>query len=427
MLVLIVGIIGVCGIQSAGAAEFVPGKTYDKTNVHEIRDMLMQSIFLWVTEDQYAVKTATIDGYGQNSKFLELSKQNEGVYGFNKNGNLIVKATGKAPTYIEGLPFPAIDTSDPRAGYQIVENYFASKMWHEGTNGYGGRVLWIGRNKVERKVFTSQVVLPFLNRRRGELSNPNGYRQLDMSYVTSPMEVKGTTQMSYVFLDDREDSAFAFVPAIRRVRRVSAATRSDPFLGSDATVDDTTGFQGKVSSMDWKLIGETTILAPFSTAKTVTLPINPDGSYTKVYDTPVKYGFEDESWQGPAYSPISVIWVPRQAYIVEAVPKDPYYNYSKQIVYFDKKTSQMLEKEMYNRAGEFWKTLLLVKKKTVLSNGEIVLAGSDVEFYMDWKAKHATAGILESVQGQITIDGNIPINRINAKFFTEANLKQITK
>ena len=62
---------------------------------------------------------------------------------------------------------------------------------------------------------------------------------------------------------DQRDSIWAFVPALRRVRQVSPANRSDGFLGSDMTQDDGAYFDGKVQDFTWKLVGEQDLLVLF--------------------------------------------------------------------------------------------------------------------------------------------------------------------
>jgi hypothetical protein len=43
----------------------------------------------------------------------------------------------------------------------------------------------------------------------------------------------------------KRDSSWSYVPALRRVRAVSPANRSDGFLGSDVSQDDGRFFDGK--------------------------------------------------------------------------------------------------------------------------------------------------------------------------------------
>ena len=49
---------------------------------------------------------------------------------------------------------------------------------------------------------------------------------------------------------------WAFVPALRRVRAVSPANRSDGYLGSDISGDDGFFFDGKPEDFEWKLVGK---------------------------------------------------------------------------------------------------------------------------------------------------------------------------
>ena len=62
---------------------------------------------------------------------------------------------------------------------------------------------------------------------------------------------------------DQRDSIWSYVPALRRVRQVSPANRSDGFLGSDLTQDDGAYFDGKVQDFTWKLVGEQDLLVLF--------------------------------------------------------------------------------------------------------------------------------------------------------------------
>ncbi|MBT8342481.1 MAG: DUF1329 domain-containing protein [Desulfatitalea sp.] len=409
-------------------AGFTPGQTYDKSNAQELTDILPESIMRWLTEDQYIMKTGEIKDWVHDPKLLALSKENEGKFDIDQDGNLVYKKEGKPPVFFMGMPFPTIDTNDPQAGTKIIQNMFSSRYYYEGSGGSCGILYWLGKNGgPERTVVSGVVNLFYWNRRQGQIPNPNGFVSQRLNYVTEPMEVKGTTMMAWSYWNAREDAAFAYVPAIRRVRRTSAASRSDPFLGGEGTVDDVSGFDGKPSSMKWRLLGEKKILAPVVTTATVTYPVHADGSYTKIFDTPVVLGFMDKNFKGPSYAPLSLVWVPRQVYIVEMLPKDRYYNYSKEVIYVDKQNGLILLKDMYDRAGEFWKNGMNPNKKTVLSTGERVMAMPSMDMYLDWRARHAMVIVVGQGSGAITQDGNLPLGKVGPKFFTEANMKQISK
>ncbi len=58
-------------------------------------------------------------------------------------------------------------------------------------------------------------------------------------YFDAPANLRGTVFLSYDYLDpNREDDHWLYLPALRKVRRISAADRGDYFLGTDMTYED---------------------------------------------------------------------------------------------------------------------------------------------------------------------------------------------
>ncbi len=58
-------------------------------------------------------------------------------------------------------------------------------------------------------------------------------------FFQAPTNVKGTAFLNYDYLaPDRTDDRWLYLPAMRRVRRISAADRGDYFLGTDLTYQD---------------------------------------------------------------------------------------------------------------------------------------------------------------------------------------------
>lgn len=58
-------------------------------------------------------------------------------------------------------------------------------------------------------------------------------------FYTEPANVSGTAFLTYDYYDTRqEDDQWLYLPALRKVRRVSAADRGDYFLGTDFTYDE---------------------------------------------------------------------------------------------------------------------------------------------------------------------------------------------
>jgi len=80
-------------------------------------------------------------------------------------------------------------------------------------------------------------------------------------YYLSPKNVKDTAFMTYDYADaSTDDDQWLYLPAMRKVRRISASDRGDYFLGTDFTYEDIKK-ESKVSIEDYtrKTIGEEVI------------------------------------------------------------------------------------------------------------------------------------------------------------------------
>lgn len=55
---------------------------------------------------------------------------------------------------------------------------------------------------------------------------------------------------------EREDDAFAYIPTLRRVRRLSAEQKADSVQASNFTLEDFFLFSGYVWDQEWRYLGE---------------------------------------------------------------------------------------------------------------------------------------------------------------------------
>ena len=95
--------------------------------------------------------------------------------------------------------------------------------------------------------------------------NLDRIEKYSLALVMSPFDVKGTSIMTWRYMDARkQDDSFGYLPAIRRVRRMSAANRSDGSVGSDASIDDANGYDGKVAAFEWRYLGQQDAIPPFT-------------------------------------------------------------------------------------------------------------------------------------------------------------------
>lgn len=80
-------------------------------------------------------------------------------------------------------------------------------------------------------------------------------------FYLKPKNVKETAFLTYDYPQaDRDDDQWLYLPAMRKVRRISASNRGDYFLGTDFTYEDIKK-ESKVSIEDysWKTVGEEVI------------------------------------------------------------------------------------------------------------------------------------------------------------------------
>jgi hypothetical protein len=173
--------------------------------------------------------------------------------------------------------------------------------------------------------------------------NPNNLQSQFLGVATFPTDLDGTASLTWRYRDPaKRDSVWAFVPALRRVRAVSPANRSDGYLGSDISGDDGFFFDGKPEDFTWTLVGKRDALRVVDPASVGgTVPVNPaphGGWEALTYDNPPMAGYQDASWTGVAWAPINGGLAKRSVWVIQAVPKDKYYLYGKIELWIDAET-----------------------------------------------------------------------------------------
>jgi outer membrane lipoprotein-sorting protein len=127
-------------------------------------------------------------------------------------------------------------------------------------------------------------------------------------FFLSPADVQGTSFMNWSYADGSDDDQWIYLPALRRVRRISSDGKSDYFMGSDFTYDD---------------LGER----------------HPDEDNHELKG--------DETIDGKA------------CWVIESTPKDRDYMYSRTITWIMKDNYIGLKREFYDDRGRHLKTLTI--------------------------------------------------------------------
>ena len=270
--------------------------------------------------------------------------------------------------HVAGLPFPKIDPKDPQAGTKIMWNYektfFADdfiypqfKMYYINKKGEVERVVggdWIRLYTAQRTVvppiphFPEEYKKHILFRDLILISDPRdleGFGFLETRYYDNAKYLTGAELYDY----------WSYLPSIRRIRRLSAAQRSDSFLGATYSMDDARGYDRQILGETYRLIGETELYFPTFTP-----------------NLPIKINFHPKNKR---------IWIPeaiqkRKIWIVEGKHKDPNYVYSRSIYYLDKEMNMLFGTENYDRAGKLW--------RRIHNNYRVSPKGNPVQYGVIW-------------------------------------------
>jgi hypothetical protein len=413
-------------LAATHAAPVTIGKTYDSSNWEELKDYGPPPLINWVKSGEFIVKPVDLEFEWKitDEAFLKASKENEGKYDLDEAGYLTYKDGKGRPDFVFGLPFPTIDPKNPKAGQMILENVNYVR-YRAGSANMVDTCIWVGKGGKERDVVLGGEFFYYQGRWGGAIPNPAKYLEQQMNFVIEPFDLRGVVQMISIYNSDKESAMFAYVPMLRRVRRTSPAARSNPFMGCDMSADDTNCWSGKNASMVWKLVGETTILTPFTSAKKFTVTQDEKGTISRKLPE-LKVGYMVDGWKGAPWAPTDMAWHPLDAWVVEGNPKDPYYNYGRQLFYVDKGTFALWYKEIYDRSGEYWKTVFTSQSWQQTQNGLDTVGNQDCYFGVDNKTDHCTFCkpiVYPGREWKI----NLPLNELGPDRYTESQMLQMTK
>lgn len=355
--------VGLWGAGSARAAEGgSDGKSWilDSNNWQQGEGMLPPVVLERVKKGDYWYKIVPVDPeeFKQNysKKFWEASEANAGKYDLDPDTcGLRDVQTGKVPVFYFGYPFPKIDPKDPQAACKMAWNFEAANSMGEG-QGATFTLNGIDTSGEFKRIKLWLHTMSFLGRHGGPIDNPENLRGTGLSNVLEPQDIDGVGGLTKRENNwDSQDKAWFYVPSTRRVRRVNAATRSDPIAGLDIFADDLNCYGGKIEYYKWKLTGEQNILAPVLSPKP--LLQKKTRSPTR-FDVDIPYfkgAYETPGAKGAPWLIVdNLVLVPRPVWVIEGESSDPYYNFGKVIMYMDKDMYRIYWKLVHNRAGEYF-------------------------------------------------------------------------
>ncbi len=179
-------------------------------------------------------------------------------------------------------------------------------------------------------------------------------------FFIKPADVRNTSFMNWSYDDpNKDDDQWIYLPALKKIKRISSDSKGDYFMGSDFTYDD---------------LGDR----------------KPNEDTHKI--------LREEKLNG------------EDCYVIESIPKDEDYMYSKTVTWIIKDKWIGLKKEFYDEDGEYLKTLNIKNYKKIKDYWLITKTEMD-----NVQKNHKTIMELSNVK----IDTGIPANK-----FTERMMKR---
>jgi Protein of unknown function (DUF1329) len=163
----------------------------------------------------------------------------------------------------------------------------------------------------------------------------------------SPFDIRGTAFIIYRYADPhREDDGWAYIPNLRRVRRISAEVKSDSLLGTDHTLEDFYSFSGRELEWHWRFLGWKDQLAVVDSSHEYTYLYGPEGIIPN--DT----------------------WTLRRFAVMERTPLSPRHPYKSVVEDWDAQNYDAWTMEAFDHKDKLWKVWEFQKKWSETFKGD---------------------------------------------------------
>lgn len=361
---LILILAAVLGDASAThAAEEQPFKV-TAANAETYKALLPDPIYTRVKAGQYVLPVVPVDAArfraNHTDTFWKASAANAGKYSIDSaTGGLIDVATGAIPQRVFGLPFPEIKPDDPDAGAKVMHNYRFRRTQADGDIHYFDLTDVTVTGDVIRnvKIFASEkYYIGTTNPPPAALPDNTEWRQL--AAATEPKDAEGVGVLTWRFNDWKTwDQCWAYIPSIRRVRRMRTSTRSERIPGFEVHGDDADCYDGKIVYFAWKVAKTTEIIGPVGS--------DTPYAYTLKQETPTRWFmnlpyinavYETPGAQGAGWFTLKNVYIRRPVWVIEGTPRDAYYEAGKILIYVDREMYNAYYKLAFSKAGEQYQT-----------------------------------------------------------------------
>lgn len=299
----------------------------------------------------------------------------------------INKKTCQIDGWGAGEPFPAIDMKDPQAAEKVMWNWHLGQLTADVSHvPFWTQVLIDGAKGVHSEPVAEFTRYTMKGRLTGTPVEGDGNeRGRQLLFFKAPSDMKGLGTFTVMYDNEKVNDVWAYIPAVRRVRRLSGGAWMDPVGSSDQLQDDLEIFNARPCwYTGYKMLGKRHVLA-VANGKTPLWKKNGK-------DFADKYPVLEE--KSPYWNMNNDRFEPREVYVIEATTPSEH-PYSKKILYVDTKYPRVYYGEAYNRKGEFWKFMEWHSFPAKADDGyaEARTSGGVV---IDFQRNHATVFLVDT-------------------------------
>ena len=354
-------------VAAAASADVAPGDVVTAADRDRLRGLVPDAVYALVVEGFQGLRMEIVapGSYPPHPRFVEATARHACQVSLDEHGQLV--------GYVAGEPFPysawaqeATDHAcdlrpdDPKIGLKLAWN--AYHRWNGGTinspewgQSYwreaGDRTWKIARGEYRRTWFSHRAdLLPETT----TLSPGTDIEWAEYSETKHPFDMRGASFLVYRYRDSyaRRDDAWAYVPTLRRVRRIPSEEKADSVQGSNFTLEDFFLFSGYVWDHDWRFLGETTLLAALDTKRRC-FPLLPEGPARELPEAGSdRHFFTCRFGPHRALPLVDETWQKRRVVALEQVPRRAGHPYSRKLLWYDKETFTPLLFLAYGRDGQ---------------------------------------------------------------------------
>jgi hypothetical protein len=354
-------------------ADVAVGDEITSANKGNLKGLIPDELVPWLIDNNPDLKMTIVatEDYTPSAKYVEATVKYACQASLDDKGNLT--------NYTAGQPFPYsewakkatnhacdLKESDPQFALKLAWN--VNYRWQGGSGlnlphwGFSnmrnfGKETWrVSQGEYRRTYFSARAdLLPAQH----QLEPGTDIEWAEFFDVKTPFDLRGTMFLLYRYTTSaKEDDTWAYIPALRRVRRIAATQKSDSLLGTEFTLEDFYIFAGYVWDQQWEFKGESTKLGAMD-SKRKCFPRNFETNQSTAF---TRLG-TDAEWNACRFGPYRALafvdetWQKRSAFQLDDVPRQKGHPYSRKSIWYDKETMMPLYSLMYDRAGKPYKTI----------------------------------------------------------------------